>query len=76
MVAARARAASNLRRLRREKAELRATLHLYEEAVRQLALETTRSAHAGAVNALLTHRPGRASAKTAAPSASPADPHT
>ncbi|WP_407840608.1 hypothetical protein ACE1OC_36580 [Streptomyces sp. DSM 116496] len=32
-------AQNNLRRLRQENADLRRTLHLYEEAIRQLAVE-------------------------------------
>ncbi|MEV8351810.1 hypothetical protein ACFVTT_24090 [Streptomyces niveus] len=46
------RAGDNLRRLRRENANLRATLHLYEEAIRQLTLENHALRERGTVSVL------------------------
>ncbi|MEV0888565.1 hypothetical protein AB0J03_32755 [Streptomyces microflavus] len=40
----------NLRRLRRENADLRATLHLYEEAIRQLSLDIDALRQSGTVS--------------------------
>ncbi|MFD5451268.1 hypothetical protein [Streptomyces sp. NPDC127100] len=51
-----ARARANLSRLRKENADLRRTLALYEEAIRQLALENDALRGGGAVVAL-PHRP-------------------